>query len=335
MSGVGLLETARIAVSDGSCLDHDWPHKRTCNAPCEDRFMRISVVIPSKDSPNLIACIDSIVASASRDPSISLDITVVDSSHDSPHLELGHSDKIQFKVISKNVALLEARILGILASHGEAVLNLDSDQTVHPDLLPALAQSKSPSVVIPELPTDGSPWTRLVHRTQVRSMSLFRRSPSSDIAVIPRFYLRDPLMKALNAISSVTSHHRNPLPTRHEDTILFLYFLKENRWNARDCVAFIDVPIYHPVPQLPELGRKTYRYGRDLGHESRKLRKGELKLDPAIWHAVYRVDYSRLLRYFDSELGLDISGLVYDLFRSFFYGVGFVRGFVLEPLRDL
>ena len=226
--------------------------------------------------------------------------------------------------------MLEARIEGIKATRNESILSLDSDQTVHPDLLATLGRSTSAAVVIPELPLDDSHWTKLVQRANERSAIFFRRRPAIDIPVIPRFYHRDALMKAVDSLcDDAVRGSGGRLPTRHEDTILFSYFLSANRWSATECVGFVDVPIYHGVPPLAMTGQKFYRYGRDLGRESRRLRRGELGIDPNIWRNVYRVDYARVFRYWDSEFGLDIGGITYDLYRSSFYFLGVISGYLI------
>ena len=82
-------------------------------------------------------------------------------------------------------------------------------------------------------------------------------------------------------------------------------------------------------------GQKFYRYCRDIGQESRRLRRGKLVIDPHIWRNVYRVDYTRVLRYWDSEFGLEIGGITYDLYRSAFYFLGVISGYLpLESNRD-
>ena len=290
--------------------------------------MRISVVIPSKDSPTLPGTLNSLTVSASRAPSISLEVIVVDSSTRPLTVAPNISDRINLTVIRKDLRRLEARIEGIKATRGENIFSLDSDQIVHPDLLAALARATSAAVVIPELPLNGSHWAKLVQRTNERSTTLFRRRPTLDIPVIPRFYRKDALMKAIDALcddAALGSGGR--LPTRHEDTILFSYFLNSNRWTAAECVGFIDVPIFHGVPPLETTGQKFYHYGWDLGQESRRLRRGKLAINPSIWRNVYRVDYTRVFRYWDSELGLDTAGITYDLYRSAFYFLGVISGY--------
>ena len=298
--------------------------------------MKISVVIPSKDSPTLLDSLSSLAVSAARDPSISLEVLVVDSSATPPAIDRHLSDRLSLTLISKDLSRLEARATGIEAACGDVLLNLDSDQTVHPDLLPGLARSTAASVVIPELPPGSDRWTSLVRRANQRTLSLFRRRPSVDIPVIPRLYRRQPLMNAVRALREDASRGAGcRLPTRHEDTIRFAYFLRVNQWRESECVGFVDVPIYHAVPPLTEVGRKSYHYGRDLGRESRRVSQGELTLDPTIWRMVYRVDYSRILRYWDPDLGPDWEGLVYDLFRTCFYGAGIMSAYLwgLKPFR--
>lgn len=296
--------------------------------------MQISVVIPSKDSPSLLDCLLSLATSAARVPSVSIEVIVVDSSKHPITIDATLSELVNLSIIDKDLPRLEARIVGIKASHGEGILNLDTDQVVHPDLLSALAASTSESIAIPEHPTDTGRWTELVSRSMERTSSLFRRHPSEDIPVIPRFYRRLPLLNAIESlIQDAARGTGGRLPTQHEDTILFSYFLRANDFNARDCVGFVEMPIYHAVPPLNKAGQKSYHYGWDLGSESRRMRSGELTIDRSIWGTVLRLDYGRFQRYWDSDYGMDISGFIYDLFRSPFYGVGFLTGYVQRHLR--
>jgi glycosyltransferase involved in cell wall biosynthesis len=296
--------------------------------------MDISVVIPSKDSPGLAAALRSLESSALSHPKLSIEVVVVDSSDQLPPIISGSSDRFDLRVIHKKLTLLEARIEGIEAARGDNILNLDSDQTIHPDLLPALIDAKAASVIIPELPTGPGRLSELVRRKNERALAEFRRRPSLIIPVIPRRYRREPLMKAIvslrrQAPEQVPRH----LPTRHEDTILFAYFLNANGWTERECVGFVDTPIYHPVTGFSETARKYYRYGRDMGAESRMLLRGEMALNPGIWSYVYRVDLGRMLTYWDSDFGWNMSGFVYDFLRAPFYSVGVVLGFVKDPRR--
>ena len=297
----------------------------------ENKPIRVSVVIPSKDSLTISDALQSIAVSASRDPSLPVEVILVDSSSNFPAVSSEITDRVDLRVIHKNLTRFEARVEGIRSARGDFILNLDADQKVHPDLLHALVQTTANSVVIFELPTESGRWDQLVHRTKLYELAEFRRHPSVELPVIPRWYHREPLMKAVELLVDVAAQNQGHLPTRHEDTILFWYFLKANRWTAKDSVGFADLPIYHPVPPLDETGRKFFRYGKELGVESRRIRRGESAIDPHAWRTVYRLDYRRLVSYWVSELGWNLPGLVYDLYRACFYGAGVVVGYGAQP----
>jgi len=297
--------------------------------------MQVSVVIPTKDSPTLLAAVRSVVASARRLPPGSVEVIVVDSSRYPSKIpeELGGSLDLSLLHIVRG--MLAARIEGIAKARGEWVLNLDSDQVVHPDLLPSLMRASSPSVIIPEIPIKSDRWSRFVYGINSRLEAAFRSKPSLDIACIPRGYRRNALVKALEAIRrDLNGASFEQLPGRHEDTILFSYFLRSNQLSVAEAVSFTNVPIYHPVPPLEVVARKSLKYGRDLGSETREIRSGYRHINSQVWKGVYRVDMTRFNPTLFAALGWDLKGLVYDIFRGCFYLPGMLAGY-LRPLTRI
>lgn len=294
--------------------------------------MRVSVVIPSKNALTLSATLRSVAESAFRNPSDSVEVILVDASSVAPSVSSEISEKLDLRIVHKDLTLLEARVEGIRSARGDYVLNLDADQTLHPDLLGDLVHSSSNSVAIPERPTESGQWANLVHKTKAYELAQFRRSPNIGLPVIPRWYRRQPLERAISSLLGDAAKRSNGrLPTRHEDTILFWYFLSSNKWSPSECVGFTEYPIYHPVPTLPEVGRKYLRYGRDLGVESRMFRRGTLAIEPEAWKSVYRIDFVRWSRYWNRQLGWNLPGLLYDIYRGSFYGLGIMIGYGVRP----
>jgi glycosyltransferase involved in cell wall biosynthesis len=290
--------------------------------------MDISVVVPSKDSTSLPRSLAVLSAAVARVAPIEVEVIVVDSSSGELRIPLELQDVCEVTLIRKDLGLLAARIDGICRSRGNWILNLDSDQLVHPDLLQALLKTHEPAIVIPETSAITGRWERLVSRSHEHIWERFRSKPSLDTPVIPRWYARTPL---LSAVSSIITESRGRdgarLPTRHEDTILFSYFLKANNWLIGDCVGFVDVPIYHPILPLEQTAKKIFRYGSDMGIESQRFRHGRLNVDEDVWREVGQADYMRLFRYWDPGLGLNLAEVQYDMFRALFYYAGLLAGF--------
>jgi glycosyltransferase involved in cell wall biosynthesis len=296
--------------------------------------MKISVVIPSKDSPTLNETLRSIVLAADGVGSSSVETIVVDSSS-APVAEPPAARKagLNLVIIRKSLGRLPARLLGFSRARGKWILNLDSDQVVHPDLLSEIVKHDRPAVVIPEVP-NGNPsrwtrWERLVHEAHKRIDRDFRAHPSLDLPVIPRAYDRDFLNRAADAILDDAPNRRLELvPTRHEDTILFSYFLRVNHLSLVDSLAFSTVPIYHTIPDLSDTVRKYLRYGRDFGREARLIRVGSMGVDSSAWKQVYRVDAALVAQHWSLSPGWNFSGLVYDGVRGCSYIPGIVGGYL-------
>lgn len=298
--------------------------------------MKVSVVIPCKDSLTLSATLRSIAIAAGRLGMNEVETIVVDSSEaplEEP-LEVREAG-LKLTILQRVLGILPARLLGVDRAEGSWILNLDADQVLHPDLLCEIVRSDRPAIAIPEIPP-GDParwshWERLVHRAHERGNHDFRVHPSLDVPVIPRAYNRELLSRAADAIlDDAPNRQLEKVPTRHEDTLLFSYFLRVNRLPLTAAVGFASVPIYHPIPDLPDTIRKYLRYGRDLGRETRLLGQGSMGIDTRAWRQVQRVDAVRLTRYWSPTSGLNLPGLVYDSVRGCAYLPGIIGGY-LEP----
>jgi glycosyltransferase involved in cell wall biosynthesis len=301
--------------------------------------VEVTVVIPAKNSPSLREAVHSVAVAAEHCGQVPVRVIVVDSSAHPPSLPPEGSRLAELTVLHRDCGLLAARIVGVQQARGDWILNLDSDQTLHPDLFNSILASTRAAVVIPEIPLEWNRWTSLVHRMHQTAEAEFRAHPSLSIPVIPRAYRRILLSKAADAI--VRDGGRKDLgglPTQHEDTILLSYFLRVNGLTISEAIDFTNRPIYHSVASIGDVARKYYHYGRDLGAGTRRARRGELNLDPRVWADVYRVDVERTMRYWVAGQGLNLEALVYDGFRSFTYVPGVVAGYALTrrlaPLND-
>lgn len=296
--------------------------------------MKISVVIPSKDSPSLNDTLRSVAVAASRLGTGDVEVLVVDSSEApitvAPEVTEAGPPVI---ILRKSLGRLSARLFGFGRATGKWILNLDSDQLLHPELLREIVRSDRPAIVIPEVPP-GDParwsrWERLAYRVHERNDRDFRAHPSLDLPVIPRAYDRELLTRAADAILN-RAPEREPenLPTQHEDTVLFSYFLRVNRLPLDDSLGFASMPIYHPVPDLPATMRRSLRYGRALGRESRLRRQGSAGVDSLSWRQVYRVDAARLTQYMSPTSRWNLPRMVYDSVRGCAYVPGIIGGYL-------
>lgn len=298
------------------------------------------MIIPSKDSPRLIEALRSVNASAKLCPSIAVEVIVVDSSLAlrpfSAHMTFTHVDLV---LIHKDLNRLAARLEGIAHASGDWILSLDSDQTIHPNLISTIYKADSPSIAFPEFPpgprSTWDRWASLVTQANRRTERDFQKNMSLDIPIVPRAYRANLLRTAISELKqSMQEKDFSGVPTRHEDTILFSYFLRANHLTPSGAVGFSSSPIFHSVPSISESARRYLRYGYDLGSESRKVRHGQLRVSPEAWEQVYRVDVLRLTRYFSRGLGVNVSGLVYDSFCGSAYLVGFLKGFLFPGLKS-
>lgn len=291
--------------------------------------MGITIVIPAKDAPTLPETLTSIARAAENSPQIPVHVIIVDSSKEPTNLGDDVKSCLRVAVFRKDCTRLEARVDGYLAAREEWVLNLDTDQAIHPDLLARLAASRSAAVVFPEMPPLSPPWdrwVRLVYRAHHRTDAEFRRRPSLNIPVIPRGFRTDLLKRAVESLRQDVGGDLDGLPTQHEDTIVFSYFLAANGLSLPTAIEFADIPIFNRIPSLEETGRKTLRYGRDLGVQTRRMRNGELTLNPQAWRNVHRVDARKFERLWGKGAGWE-EGL-YNVFRACFYLPGFLAGFL-------
>ncbi len=289
--------------------------------------MTVTVVIPSLNSSTLTDTVRAVVESARRLPSGSVEVIVVDSSRNPPELPEKITEWVNLIVIRKVCGLLDARLEGIKRARGEWILNLDSDQVVHPGVLQSLLEQSSPAVIFSETPTSRSRWTCFVHQVRLRQEADFRAQPSIRIPCIPRGYRRIPLLRAVSRLNrDVSEAITKRLPTQHEDSVLFIYFLMENGLDVGNAVDFSPFPIYHPIPALEAVARKSFAYGRDFGLATRQVYRRVSPVDRGVWHGVSSVDLS-VDRVWSARQGLNIRGIVYDTFRACFYAPGFVRGF--------
>lgn len=290
--------------------------------------MKVSVVIPVRDSGSLPLTLQSLAMAARNSPEVKLEVTVVDSSSRPQAIPQEISQSLRIRVIHCDCRLLTARMIGFYHSTGDWVLNLDADQTISPTLLSVVNESTAAAIVFPEISPRADRWSLLVSKVQGRMEEAFRRTPSLKIPVIPRAYKFGLLANAFDAIRrDLGEESLAYLPNQHEDTILFAYFCLINQVSVGEGVDLADVPIYHPIPMLTTTARKTYMYGRDLGESARRIHLSELRLNAKVWSSVKRVDLYKVRDVLNANLDYNFQYFIYYFFRALFYIPGLAIGF--------
>lgn len=196
----------------------------------------------------------------------------------------------------------EARITGIKNARFDRVLFLDSDQLLEDGLLGELDNMNKDMVIIPEKSSSRGLTARCLDDWRMRNESLARRKTSPFVPVIPRFYRRETLLKAINALPD--SAYKI---VSHEDSVIYYEAFK-----ITQTIGFSSRHILNRDPNFFKLMYKAYQYGR-----SSKSTKA-LSLPGEIEHLLHRLDSNTLdVR----ELGFG-EGFLIQIPRGIAYEIG-------------
>lgn len=146
----------------------------------------------------------------------------------------------------------EARISGIKNARFDRVLFLDSDQLPEEGLLGELDSMNEDMVIIPERSSSKNLTARCLDDWRMRNENLARRNTSPFVPVIPRFYRKYTLLKAINALSD--SAYKI---VSHEDSVIYYETLK-----IKQRVGFSSRHILNRDPNFFKLMYKAYQYGK-------------------------------------------------------------------------
>ena len=210
-----------------------------------------SVVVPTHNaSKTLEACLRSVVSQTES----RIEILVVDaySSDGTESIARKYG-----RVITLDSGMTEARYQGALQARGCFVLNLDADQALAPtSIASALAQNTEMAIL--EERGRGKGIVALLSQSEKTSLQRWW-NPSADplsYPVLPRFYKRELLVKALQSIPPNIRGIR-PCPYA-EDTIIYLAARQSS-----SSVGFVrDAITHYEEESLWGYLRKWSRYGR-------------------------------------------------------------------------
>jgi len=216
----------------------------------------VSITIPTRNSEGVIAgCLASVEAQSYQN----LETIVIDSLSTDQTRDIAESHGAT--VITYEGRLLGARHRGLVASHGEYILLLDSDQVLEETAIeravPMMAEYDM--LVLEELSYQPrsclqklfSADRQLIHK-QIDDRSL----DPFDGTLLPRFFKRKLLLQAFEAIP----RELIPVVVHHDHAILYL--------EARQITTRVGVlpnAVYHREPSsIVTIWRRNFRYGRSL-----------------------------------------------------------------------
>lgn len=156
-------------------------------------------------------------------------------------------------VIKTDALMFQARFLGLEAVTSKKVLFLDSDQVVQPGLLDELVSIHTDMCMIPERSINRNFTGKIMDMKRRYVENSFRFKPSPFVAVAPRFYSTDLLLKAFENIPE----SELKTITQHEDSILF-----HESWRINSEISFSSKMIFDVDPGISVFMRKAFYYGK-------------------------------------------------------------------------
>jgi glycosyltransferase involved in cell wall biosynthesis len=163
------------------------------------------------------------------------------------------------KLFQEDSSRFKARITGINMATSDTILLIDSDQVPEIGLIEELSKLHNDIVIIPEKSLLKNLVGICLDDWRFRNEKWAIRNPHPNIPVIPRYYKRELLMKAIDLLPKEVFSLTN-----HEDSILYYETFKISQ-----DVAFTRNSIYNYDPSLRELLHKAYFYGKSskLGND--------------------------------------------------------------------
>lgn len=216
----------------------------------------VSVTVPTRNSEDVIA---SCLASVKAQGYPNIETLVIDSLSTDRTKEIAADYRAT--VVTYEGRLLGARHQGLLHSHGEYILLLDSDQ-----LLEATAVERAVSMmdnydmlVLEELSYQPKSWLQKLFCADRKLIHKYVDDKSLDPLVgtlLPRFFKREVLIQAFDAIPEELI----PLVVHHDHAILYLEARK-----IMPGVGILPTAVYHREPsRLTTAWKRNFRYGRSL-----------------------------------------------------------------------
>lgn len=270
--------------------------------------MSISVLIRNKNDPNVTRCISSF----ENLPQGHYELVIIDSS-DQPLDMSGFTVNAVYE--QRDVSRFEALLLGLSLATSDRILILDSDQIVTGELISHLNSTENDMCIISEKSLNRNFVGRLSDRHREFLYEHSKQNVSDILPVIPRFY-RKPLM--MRAITNVSSKELSMI-SQHEDSVIYSEALR-----ISTDVGFCDTPIYNEDPPFSVFAVKSFRYGlsqaRSLASEHISPEKKKL---------LRSIDRNRIL--YSKTEGFN-RGILYDMIKAAFYILGLMAGKLSEAM---
>ena len=264
----------------------------------------ISVILRNKNDLNITGCIQSFSAV----PEGTFELIVVDSS-DKP-LNFSKSS-INIRYFYENLTRFQALNLGIKIANFESVLIIDSDQFVSPALIFELGKIDDDMCIIRELSYNKNFIGKISDRHREFLYRHSKKNASESLPVIPRFYRRKIIEKAMSKIKTDELSRIS----QHEDSILYSEALKVS------CnIGFCDIPIFNMDPGFMDFARKSFKYGIS---QSKALSSNGISKERS--YLLKSIDRNRIF-YSNSE-GFN-TGILYDILKATFYVPGLLIGII-------
>lgn len=166
-----------------------------------------------------------------------------------------HDSKFDgLNVLLDNANRFQARVIGVKSAKHEKVLFIDSDQIPENGLLAELEQKADDMVIIPEKSVRQSLVGSCLDDWRYRTERWARKSPNPGIPVVPRFYKRSLLLKALETVPAVAFDIMN-----HEDSILF-----NATFEFTHRISFSNHFMINYDPTFVQLLEKAFKYGKSM-----------------------------------------------------------------------
>lgn len=206
------------------------------------------------------------------------------------------------KLIIEDSNRTGAKITGIKNAESNKILLLDSDHVPENGLLAELDDRMEDMIIIPEMSANSSFTGKCLDDWRWRNEELARRKPTPYIPVIPRFYRREHLERAISRLPKNLE-----MIVNHEDSVFYYEVYKKTQ-----NIGFSVKHIFNNDPSFFKLMQEAFLYGRN----QRYIDNMELPSD--ISDLLKRLDRNTLNV---KELGFG-KGYVIQITRGLAYEIG-------------
>lgn len=213
----------------------------------------VSVTIPTYNSEKFIdKCLKAIKNQSYKN----IEINIIDGGSKDNTVEIARRNGIKNIYINKK-SLLSARYEGVLKSHGEFVLLLDSDQVLNKNIVERcvsyIKKSNLDMLILEEkVYSKRTILEKLFHLDKKLVHSIKDFNPYTSV-LLPRFYRRSFLQKILLSIPKRIIEEATP----QDHAILYL-----ESWKKSKKIGMLDNSLEHIEPSnFFELWKKFYRWG--------------------------------------------------------------------------